>query len=104
MSNKSVDQLIQRLKQLKVEEPIVIQQLEEARRTKTGQTDHPHIGDIVIDNRVKITNRVRNLKGINVTNADRLKTVTCTDKKKIYFTTDNDTETWRLPKNLNKIP
>ena len=103
MNNKAVGQLIQRLKQLKVEEPIVLRYLKKARRIKTGQTDRLHIGGIAFGDRVKITNRVNNPKGRNVTNADRLATVTCPDKKKINFTTYNGTETWRLPRNLDKI-
>ena len=77
------------------------QQREEARRIETEQTYRLHIGGIVVGDRVKITKRVRNLNGRNITNAERLATVTRTEKNKIYFTTDNGAETWRLPNNLD---
>ena len=61
----------------------MLQQLEEARRIETGQRNRPHIGDIVVGNRVMITKCVHNPNERNVTNADRLPTVTRTDKKKV---------------------
>jgi len=77
-------------------------QLEAARRLETGRATvpHPDLNLIVVGDRVKITNRVRNPKGGEVTKRDRLGTVTRLHEGKVFFTTDNGTNTWRLPRNL----
>ena len=106
MRNQSVDQLIQKLKKIRIQETQVLNQLEEARarettdslpRVHTLHTDHNPFekGD-----RVKIFNKIRLPGGRTPTNDDRIAIVTNVVEDKVYFTTLNGTKTWRLHKNL----
>ena len=105
MRTKTVDELIKDLLQLRLVETALLRQLEEARRLETGRATlpHPDLNLIVVGDRVKITNRVRNPKGGEVTKQDRFATVTRLHEGKVYFTTDNGTNTWRLPRNLQHL-
>ena len=105
MRTKTVDELIQNLLDLRLVETSILRQLEEARRRETGRAflPHPDLNLIVVGDRVKITNRVLNPKGCEVTKRDRLATVTRLDEGKVFFTTDNGTNTWRLPRNLQHL-
>lgn len=95
MKKKYVDQLIQKLIDLRLEETPVIWQLEETRRIEMSWTvvPHPDLILIVVSDKVKITNLVRNPKERIVTNEGGLVTITRLDEGKVYFTTDNGTET-----------
>ena len=105
MKTKSVDELIKKLLELQLVETSLLRQLEEARRIKTGRAilPHPDLNLIIFGDRVKITNRVCNPKGGQVTKWDMLATVIRLDEGKVYFTTGNGTDTWRLPKNLEHL-
>ena len=105
MSNQTVDQLIQKLKEIRKQETKVLDQLEKARSQETHRAlqaptinTNPNIfkkGD-----EVNITNKIRLPKGRTVTSNDRLAVVSNTRGDKVYFTTNNGTKTWRLYKNL----
>ena len=101
MKNQSVDQLIQKLKEIRIQETQVLDQLEEARvretRDNASQVDHnPYEkGD-----RVKISNKIRLPGGRTPTNGDCVAIVTDVVEDKVYFTILNGNKTWRLSKNL----
>ena len=106
MSNQSVDQLIQKLKKIRIQETQVLNQIEEARLRETTDSlhqvpiVHPGHNPFKKGDRVKISNKIRLPGGRTPTNDDRVAVVTDVVKDKVYFTTFNGTKTWRLYKNL----
>ena len=105
MKTKSVDKFIKKLLELRLVEFSLLRQLEEALRIATGRATlpHPDLNLTIVGDRVKITNRARNPKGGQVTKRDRLVTVTRLDEGKVFFTTDNDTDTCRLVRNIEHL-
>jgi transcription antitermination factor NusG len=111
MPTESVDQLIEQLKNLKVQENVVLEKLSRAReqekeaqnRNRTPRNTTYKVGD-----RVRITNGVTVPFARNANERDRTATVRYTkphnEHTKVYITTDNGFRTWRLEKNLRRIP
>ena len=94
MKNPSVDFLIQKLQNLRLKETDVLQQLEEAkiieteqenspntRRTETEQENNRNDCGLEPGDRVKITNRVRHVKGKTVTIGYNYGSVNCVDRE-----------------------
>ena len=106
MKNQSVDQLIQKLKEIRIQETQVLDQLEEARvretRDNASQAPILHVDHNPFEkgDRVKISNKIRLPGGRTPTNGDRIAVVTDVVEDKVYFTTLNGTKTLRLYKNL----
>ena len=109
MKNLSVDQLIQKLKQIRIQETEVLEQLEEARARETTSRS-PQVPPATADpnlfeegDQIRITNKVRLPRGRAVTDGDRLAVVTDIQGDKVYFITNNGTKTWRLFKNIRTV-
>ena len=105
MSNRTVDQLIQKLKEIRIQETKVLDQLEKARSQETHRalqapTINTNSNIFKKGDEVNITNKIRLPKGRTVTSNDHLAVVSNTRGDKVYFTTNNGTKTWRLYKNL----
>jgi hypothetical protein len=120
MSDDKIHRLLQRLKELKIEEQQIISSLEEALfpgslRSPTSvsvpsvviEDNSPH--PIKKGDRVRILNETRKsglglFLGANYnSDQDRLATVYDIVGKRIYFETDNGQRTWRYEKNLHRI-
>ena len=117
MKNHTVDDLITQLQNIRIEEAAILEQLKAARvqelqdrkpvyprRTVDGTRKTVDPNPFKSGDRVKITNKVRLPRGRAITPEDRLATVNNVEGDKVYFTTDNDTTTWRLHHNLADSP
>ena len=117
MKNHTVDDLIIQLQNIRIEEAAILEQLKAARvqelqdrkpvyprRTVGGTRSTVDLNPFKSGDRVKITNKVRLPRGRAITPKDRLATVNNVEGDKVYFTTDNDTTTWRLHHNLTGSP
>ena len=100
----SVNELIEKLKQIHIQETNILEQIEiaiEAERLQGSDTQESHFA---VKDRVIITNHVRAPKGEFITPSNRHRKVTrvVRETNQVYFTTNNGTKTWRLAKNLKK--
>lgn len=99
--------LIKQLKRLKVREARILEQLEAANEVQ--HADHPvQPPSFEIGDRVRITNRVRRPANWDERvrwndREARNATVTGLSDGKVYFTTNNGTQTRRLPQNLRLL-
>ena len=105
MSNQTVDRLIQKLNEIRIQETKVLDQLEKARsqeahRALQAPTINTNPNIFKKGDEVNITKKIRLPNGRTVTSNDRLAIVSNTRGEKVYFTTNNGTKTWRLYKNL----
>lgn len=115
---RTVDELIERLKEIRIEESAVIEELTEARklenRNHTDTNNAAHVNNrqkqqnndntIKVGSRVKITNKVRAPFGRQLsTTEDGLATVYKVNGERVYFVTDKGYKTWRNARNLKKI-
>ena len=108
MPTETVDELIEQLKELKLQENSVLEKLSQARRqekeaqerTPTRSTEYG-AGD-----RVYIENAIKKPLRRNANKNDRKATVLHTKKSnntlKVFIQTDDGDKTWRLEKNLRK--
>jgi len=110
MEERSIDDLIQELKDLKVRETTVLNQLEATirRRKENEEQGSPRDreGIFVPGQRVYITNRIRrpiNWSGTWEAHRERFATVTKQSSSRVSVLTDNGVKTWRAPKHLSKI-
>ena len=106
-----IGQLLEELQNLRLRETAIVEELErftgptdtDLRSTPTG---NPHIEDLRPGDRIWVTNRIRRPVSASsrwtATN-ERHATVTRVDvaASKVYFRTDNGTETWRSIQNLS---
>ena len=107
---ETVDQLIRKLKEIKVQESKILDQLEEARSRETRRARQASI--VTADpnpfkkgDQVKILNKIRlpkSKQGRPATSDDRIAVVTDIKGDKVHFIIDNGTKTWRLHKNLQR--
>jgi CHAT domain-containing protein len=114
MEEKSVEQLIEELRALKIREIELITELARVTsdRVETNETNRRDNEQTTVVNgirrgdRVRITNKVRKpaSAGPTWTEAkERLATVTDTTPTQIHILTDNGTRTWRGPNNLRVL-
>jgi len=116
MEEKHIEDLIKELKDLKVRETAVLNQLEAANNRRKGNTRDQGQGNAGAHNeqegnfrsgqRVYITNRVRRPINWSTTweaQKERFATVTRQVNNKVFVHTDNGVDTWRAPKNLYKL-
>ena len=109
MPTESVDELIEQLKNLKVQENEVLKKLSRAREQEKAQTRNRTQGNTTYEpaDRVRITNAVKTPYTRSVNARDKTATVRYTrthnEQIKVFITTDNGFRTWRLEKNLSKI-
>ena len=105
--------LIEELKDLRVQETSLLQQIEDAnRRRGNGQEVNGTSSDrstqaYQTGDRVYITSRIRRPVFATRTwtgHKERRATVTRVVGEKVFVQTDNGTETWRAAKNLQALP
>lgn len=100
----SIHDLIEQLKQIRIQEARIIEQIElaSAREERTRQTDRTHNDgdwlpvDFKIGDRVRITNNVR--AGQTAT-----ATVTKVNTSRISIVTDDGSHTWRARRNIVRL-
>ena len=105
--DESIDTLIEELKRLQVRETDLLGQLESAYRRRDGaSTPRRRTGRHQVGDRVHVTNRIRrpvfapaSWTGFK----ERHATVTSVDGERVFFKTDNGTNTWRAAKNLRLL-
>jgi hypothetical protein len=112
MEDKTFEELIEELRDLRIKETAIITQIEkinQERTTGTRKTDTSQGNRAVIANglkrgdRVRIRNKVRRPANAGPTWSEareRLATVTKVTIDQVHITTDNGTRTWRGPNNL----
>jgi hypothetical protein len=109
MPAESVDQLIEQLKDLKLQESVVLEKLSRARAKEKAQDRDKTPRDTTYEpgDRVRITNAVKVPFTRSVNAQDKTATVRYTkphnEQIKVFITTDNGFKTWRLEKNITKI-
>ena len=110
MPTETVDQLIEQLKELKVQENAVLEKLSRAReheREAQNRNGTPRNTTFASGDRVRITNAVKVPYTCSVNERDKTATVRYTkphhEETKDLITTDNGLKTWRLEKHLRKI-
>jgi hypothetical protein len=103
MPNKTVDELIEQLKSIKLQESSVLERLTQARRRERNE-QRTGYGE---GNRVQINNAIKTPAGRVANARDRTATVlhtrTNNNQTKVFIQTDNGDRTWRLEKNLSRI-
>lgn len=110
MSDDRIDALIQELKDLRLRETSLLQRIEEANRQRddsaTRDDDARGPAEYQPGDRVYVLSRIRkpvfapsNWNGYS----ERRATVTRVDGEKVFFKTDNGTQTWRAAKNLRLL-
>jgi hypothetical protein len=110
MPTESVDQLIEQLKDLKLQESVVLEKLSRARAKEKAQDRNdraPRSTTYEPGDRVRIINTVKVPFTRSVNARDKTATVRYTRPHnaeiKVFITTDNGFKTWRLEKNITKI-
>ena len=110
MPTESVDQLIEQLKDLKLQESVVLEKLSRARAKEKAQDRNdraPRSTTYEPGDRVRIINTVKVPFTRSVNARDKTATVRYTkphnEQIKVFITTDNGFKTWRLEKNITKI-
>ena len=113
MADKELEDLIGKLKLLKVQEASILAQIA-ARSANTpsgaiAATTGRRVNGIAEGNRIRIKNRVRKPAMWTSENdewteaKERLATVTQVTQEQIHFVTDNGTRTWRAPNNVRRL-
>jgi lysyl-tRNA synthetase class I len=104
MPTETVDELIEQLKNIKIQEDTVLEKLSQARRQEKETQENTQGAKYSVGDWVFIKNTVRKPVGRSVNTNDRKATVLYTtsdgNQTKVYIRTDNGTRTWRLEKNL----
>mgnify|MGYP000373522218 CR=1 FL=1 len=111
MPTESVDQLIEQLKDLKLQESVVLEKLSRARAKEKAQDRNdraPRSTTYEPGDRVRIINTVKVPFTRSVNARDKTATVRYTHPQneqliKVFIITDNGFKTWRLEKNITKI-
>lgn len=109
MAEDSVDELILQLERLRVREDALLRQIVQARARESQERQENSTGadseaaSYRIGDRVRVTNQSRGILGRQVTDRDRVGTVTKITKKRVFLRTDNGTSTNRAPENLRRI-
>ena len=119
-NDDSVDHLIEQLRSLRVREAVLIQRIATRQAQETRTAASPIVPQIDTTSHQQVehtTNSFKTGDSIFITNAVRLPhgttrrrnhgdyhgTVTRTSSTRVYFSTQNGTDTNRLPKNLRII-
>ena len=111
MSDKRIQELLNKLQELHIETGKVIEAIgeitsKEGDEHKADRKQSPRRGSGGFNpgDPVYITNRIQNIPiGRRVTTADRAAIVRKVTAERVYFTTATGKESWRSPKNLKKI-
>ena len=116
MEERTFEELIEELRELRIRETAVIAQLEQVNdRARTNTQESSTSGSnrtaatangLKRGDRVRIRNKVRRPATAGPTwneAKERLATVTRVTTDQVYITTDNGTRTWRGPNNLQLI-
>jgi hypothetical protein len=109
MAEGSVDELILQLERLRIQEDALLRQIVRARaresqtRQETSTGADSEAANYRIGDRVRVTSQSRGILGRQVTDRDRVGTVTKITKKRVFLRTDNGTNTNRAPENLRRI-
>jgi hypothetical protein len=111
MAKRRLDELIGKLKVLKIEEASILAQIAvlntSASVVATTETDE-RVNGIAKGDRVRIKNRVRKPATWTSTTEwteakERVATVTRVTREQIHFVTENGTHTWRAPNNVRLL-
>ena len=115
MEDRSFEELVEKLRELKIKEAELTVRIEHARLARAERpvaTTVPPLERTFFTNgfrpgdRVRVTNKVRKpaTAGPTWTEArERLATVTRAIPGQVHILTDNGTKTWRAPNNLKQI-
>jgi hypothetical protein len=125
MQDRSISELIEALRHVRIRETEIIEQLEEAvREAARREQDDEDIANVDVDenrilpavianglririgDRVRIRNKIRKpaTAGPSWSEArERFATVTKVTTEQVHVVTDNGTKTWRAPNNLQLI-
>ena len=113
MENRTVEELIEELQELRIREIEIIAELKQANsagtRTQTGDANshrHEVAHGFRRGDRVRVINKVRKpaTAGPSWNEAkERLATVTRIIPDQVHILTDNGTKTWRVPNNLQQM-
>ena len=109
-----IQELIEELRRLRVKESAILQEVERLNKRRGTATQNSRStqqredskGKYRVGDRVFVTNQIRRpiLAPRHWTlDNERKGTVTGIGKERIYYRTDNGTETWRLTKNLRPL-
>ena len=90
----SIGELIEQLKNIRIQEARIIEQIERINNSSEDQTEETFV-DYQIGDRIRITNGVR---GTHTTTG----TVTRVGDERISITLDDGKNTWRIRKNLTR--
>jgi hypothetical protein len=123
MSNTRIAELIRKLKDIRLQEAQIINEIENdlinnsddpntVLSTATPTTTSPNTNNVFLPgDRVLITNKInkklKSRKSVTAasasTNQDRLATVVSVAGDRVHLLTDSGTSTWRIPKNITLI-
>jgi hypothetical protein len=112
MEERKLDELIGKLKALKIEEASILAQIADLNASEsvvaTAASTEERVNGIARGDRVRIKNRVRKpatwTSKVERTEAkERVATVTRVTPEQIHFVTENGTQTWRAPNNVRRL-
>ena len=112
MEERKLDELIGKLKALKIEEASILAQIAGLNASEsviaTAASTEERVNGIARGDRVRIKNRVRKpatwTSKVEWTEAkERVGTVTRVTPEQIHFVTENGTQTWRAPNNVRRL-
>ena len=111
MTDQEIEDLIEELKDIRLQETAVLARLEDANRRRSGRTAPARatetVNGISKGDRVRITKKVKRpadwpSERTWVEAHYRAATVTRVTPEQIHILTDNGVKTWRAPNNLKK--
>ena len=111
MTDQEIEDLIEELKDVRLQETALLVRLEDANRRRSGRTATTlateTVNGIARGDRVRITNKVKRpanwpSERTWVEAQYRAATVTRVTPEQIFIYTDNGVKTWRAPNNLKK--
>jgi len=102
MSREDIDELLERLRRVRIQEEDLIERIVAARARETETTSGTQARSFKIGDRVKITNRIKYF-GRAQNAGDENGTVTKITAKRVHILTDNGILTNRDPKNLRHL-
>jgi hypothetical protein len=119
MQDKSIEELITELQELRIRQTVIISEIQQVIREETEQNGHNEreANDVNVraqgaafgfsrGDRVRIKNKVKKPASAGPAwseSRERLATVTKIKVDQIHIRTDNGTETWRAPHNLQRL-
>jgi hypothetical protein len=105
MTDRKLNELIGKLKVLKIEEASILAQIAQL---NDSVSEEERVNGIAKGDRVRVKNRVRKPATWTSTTEwteakERVATVTRVTQDQIHFVTENGTRTWRAPNNVQRL-